>query len=164
MRWLKSVLVGLMAAAVGLFFYKILILTGLAPFNLTPLAAYIRRLGFELTGASGVYLIYGVFCSLLLVWIFQTNVTPTKGVSLALFLWLIKGFVYAPYIGWGFFGFTGTPGLEDGSVLYLKPGPWFLLITLGYYMIYGYLVGLLASLWITSDEDVAGQIRQHKEV
>ena len=164
MKWIKAISSGLVGIIGAVAVYELAVLWGVAPFNIAPLAAFMLRLGMEVGAAAFfVHLIYGMLWALVLVWIFDTNLSILKGLGLSVFLWLINGFVYAPYIGWGVFGFTGTPELAEAHQLYLRPGPWLASITLIYYLVYGAIVGWVTSNWIKSEADVAGQIRMHRE-
>ncbi len=165
MRFLNAALAGLIGSLAGFAIYESSIWLGIAPFNISPFVVYLQSLniGAGFYGA-GFQVAYGIFWSILLVWIFQANSSGLKGVGLALVLWLIMGFVYAPFVGWGPLGFSGNTAVAFDHPQYLKPGPWFLIITLIHYLVYGYIIGTLNGRWIRSDDDVAGQIRKHSEL
>ncbi len=165
MFWIKAAAAGLVGGVAGSAVYQLAIYSGLAPFNIYPFVAYLETLNIP-TGGMNFFLqlIYGTVWSIFLVWIFHTTVNWKKGIGLAIFLWLIMGFVYAPVIGWGLFGFAGSSQLSPEHGLYLDPGLWFFIITLVHYLVYGYLIGIINDWWIKDTDDVAAQIRKHSEI
>lgn len=149
MRWMKAATVGILAALVMLILMMFGIHLGLAPFRIPPSAAMLTRLGINAGPlALLVHLGYGAFWSLALVYWFQERTDIAKGIYISLGLWLILMLVYSPIIGWGLFGMGTTAALPPGNVLYLQPGPKYLISTLVLHLIYGWIVGWLNSVWI----------------
>ena len=151
MKWIKSIVVGAGAALV-MFLLMMLAIhgTGIAPFNQPPSAAFLHKIGLPtMPLAPIVHFAYGIFWSIVLVAFFGRNTNVWNGLGLGVVLWLIFMIVYAPIIGWGFFG-VGGPGhdLPADDPLYLGSPVMFIVAALLLHLIYGVLVGWLNRLWI----------------
>lgn len=82
--------------------------TGVAPFNPPPSAAFLEVLGLNRGPVAPiVYFLYGALWAVILLALFRERVTVGKGVGIAGVQWLLFMVVYAPVIGWGFFGIGG---------------------------------------------------------
>lgn len=152
MKWLKAILAGMIGS---LIMFIIMILginvTGFAPFNLPPSAAFLVSLDFY---AGPLPLIvhfgYGAFWSVVLLAIFKEQTTTGKGLGLAMVLWLILMVIYGPIIGWGFFGF-GSEQLASTDQLYLGSAPKYLIVTLLLHVVYGLIIGWVNKVWAAID-------------
>jgi hypothetical protein len=149
MNLLKAAAVGVLAAIVMFVLMIFTIRQGLAPFNVTPSAAMLTKLGINVGPlALLVHFGYGAFWSMVLVYWFQDRTNIAKGIYLAVGLWLFMMLVYSPIIGWGPFGFGQASRLPAGDPLYLQSGPKYLIATFVLHLIYGTIIGWLDPLWI----------------
>jgi hypothetical protein len=149
MSWIKAAIVGIGAALVMFFLMMIGIRSGLAPFNVTPSAAMLTKLGINVGPLPLlVHLGYGAFWSIALVYWFQEHTDTAKGLYLSLGLWLILMVLYSPIIGWGLFGFGTAKALPPTDALHLQAGPKYLVATLVLHLIYGWIIGWLNPFWI----------------
>ena len=151
MKWLKSILVGVLGSLVMFLLMMIGIHgTGIAPFNLPPSAAFLEQLGLN-TGPLPllVHFGYGATWSLVLVALYGANTTVRRGVSLAAGLWLLMMLVHSPLIGWGVFG-VGGPGhdLSPSDPLHLGSPVKYVVATFLLHVIYGTIIGGLNPAWI----------------
>lgn len=150
MQWIKALLIGLLGSLV-MFIIMILGInvTGIAPFNIPPSAAFLVSLDLYIGPLPLlVHFGYGAFWSIVLVAIYGSVVDTVKGIKLAGILWLIMMVIYSPIIGWGFFGFGGSAQqLAADSKLYLESGPKYLVITLILHLIYGSIIGWFNKIW-----------------
>jgi hypothetical protein len=122
MKWLKSILVGVLGSLV-MFLLMMLGIhgTGIAPFNLPPSAAFLEQLGLNAGPLPLlVHFGYGATWSVMLVVLYGSDTGVRQGIYLATGLWLFMMLVYSPLIGWGVFGVGGSGhNLAAGSPLYL---------------------------------------------
>lgn len=149
MKWLKSILVGLVASLV---IYLIMMLgingTGFAPFNIPPSEAFLQV--FDINNGPLPLIVhfgYGTFWSVMLLAAYGDEVNIKKGIVLATILWLFLMIVYSPLIGWGFFGFGDASSLDPSAPLYLEEGPKFLIGSYIIHLIYGAIIGLGNKFW-----------------
>ncbi len=150
MQKLKPALVGIVGSVVMFIIMMLGIHSGMAPFNITPSAAFLQRLGVNVGPlALLVHLGYGALWSILLVQLFQEKTNIARGIGLALCLWLALMLIYSPIIGWGLFGFGEAGQLAPDDPFHLAPGPKYLLVTLILHLIYGTIIGWLNPLWIS---------------
>jgi len=150
MKWIKSASAGLLGSLVMFALMMIGIkVTGIAPFNMPPSAAFLKSMGLY---AGPLALIlhfgYGAFWSVLLLTICKARVGIKKGVLLASLLWLFMMIVYSPIIGWGFFGFGTASSLDPSAPLYLEAGAKYMIITLVLHLIYGTIIRWGNASWI----------------
>lgn len=132
-----------------LFIYLGTAITGIAPFNISPSAAFLYNLGVENTGyALLLHFAYGIFWSYVLVYTFEEDVSITKALVLSVILWIFMMIVYSPLIGWGIFGFGYAHYLESDHPLFLENTLSYLTITLLLHLIYGWVLGYLNSRWL----------------
>lgn len=149
MKWLKAALIGMLGAVVMFAIMMAGIHAGIAPFHITPSAAFLQRFGWNVGPlALLVHLGYGAFWSMALVYLFGQETDIGRGIGLALALWLFMMIVYSPIIGWGLFGFGSAHLLPAGNPLHLAQGPRYLVVTLGLHLVYGAIIGWLDPIWI----------------
>lgn len=155
MKWIKAAVVG----ALGSLIMFLLIMfgihgAGVAPFNLPPSAAFLEMLGINVGPLAPLtHFGYGAFWSIVLVALYDRDVSVGKGLGLATGLWLLMMIAYSPLIGWGFFGFGGAGhGLPADDPLYLGSPVKYVLATLVLHLIYGSIIGGINPAWIGSKE------------
>ncbi|MEF8816691.1 MAG: hypothetical protein V5A20_01135 [Salinibacter sp.] len=151
MKWLKSILVGVLGSLV-MFLLMVLGIhgTGIAPFNLPPSAAFLEQLGLN-TGPLPLlaHFGYGATWSLVLVTLYGPRTTIRRGVYLTTGLWLFMMIVYSPLIGWGVFGVGGAGhDLAASDPLYLGSPVKYVVATLLLHLVYGAIIGGLNPAWI----------------
>ena len=149
-KWTKAIGAGLVAA---LLMFAIMMVgihvTGIAPFNMPPSAAFLEVLGLNIGPLPLLaHFGYGAFWSAVLVGVYDDSVDIKKGLALGGGLWLFMMVVYSPVIGWGLFGLAGTPDLAKDAALYLEAGPKYAVMTLLLHALYGVVVGKLDEVWI----------------
>ncbi|MDX1642538.1 MAG: hypothetical protein R3220_12620 [Balneolaceae bacterium] len=151
MKWIKAIISGILATlAMDIAMKGMMLLTGLAPTNIHPAAAFLYNLGIEnqfLT--SLLHYSYGTFWGVVFVYAFEEEISIKRGLQLAGVLWLFMMIVYSPVIGWGLFGFGDAKLLDPGHPLYLSTTTGYLLITFTVHMAYGFVLGLLTSRLIS---------------
>ena len=153
MKWIKAAVVGAFGSLVmfGIMMVGIHV-TGIAPFNIPPSAAFLEKLGINVGPLPLlVHFGYGAFWSMALVFLFRERTNFLRGLLLADGLWLFMMLVYSPLIGWGLFGFGNAGNLAADHPLYLEPGPKYLVATLVLHFVYGGIIGTLNPLWIKHD-------------
>lgn len=154
-KWTRPILTGLLGSLVMFVITMFAIHgAGMAPFNVTPSAAFFAKLGLPMKPLALIaHFGYGAFWSVVLVAIFKNSVSLGKGISLALVLWLIMMVVYSPIIGWGLFGLSGSsPSVASDAPLYLQAGPKYLVATLVLHLVYGSIIGGLNAKWSVKDQ------------
>ncbi|MFB6226789.1 MAG: hypothetical protein ABEH89_00500 [bacterium] len=167
MPYVKAGTAGFLAALVmfGIMYVGINV-TGIAPFQVPPSAAFIIKvLGIAPATAKPLGLLahfsYGIFWSIVLLALFWDHTSVGKGIGLAIFLWLGMMLVHSPIIGWGFFGFGGTEASRE--ILQLGSGAKYVLLTLVLHLIYGAMIGWINSRWVVFGQEVAAEIRDAAE-
>lgn len=148
-KWLKASTVGLFAA---LLMFVVMMLgihvTGMAPFQLPPSAAFLETLGWNAGPLPlVVHFGYGAFWSVVLVALAGTSTGVKSGLGLATGLWLFMMLVLSPLIGWGIFG-TAAGSQPADSALYLASTPKYVVMTFLLHVLYGAVVGGLDGLWV----------------
>jgi len=126
--------------------------TGMAPFNMPPSAAFLEVLGLNIGPLAPVgHFIYGAVWAIILLAIFGERVNMANALGVAGIQWLLLMVVYAPVIGWGFFGMGGSAHqLPPDAPLYLGAVPKFLVLTLVLHAVYGAINGWLIPRWTRS--------------
>lgn len=165
MKWLKAALIGALGSLV---MFVVLFLgihvTGMAPFNVPPSAAFLETLGLNVGPLPlVVHFGYGATWSIVLVGLYGAAVNAKRGIGLALALWGFMMIVYSPIIGWGFFGFGGpNHGLDPSHALYLGSGVKYVGATLVLHLIYGGIIGWGNATWTVDAHRAAtqGEVRQ----
>jgi len=124
-------------------------ISGIAPFNIPPSAAFLFNLGIESSGfALLLHFSYGIFWSFVLVYSFEEDVTIGKTLVLSIILWLFMMMVYSPLIGWGIFGFGYAHHLSPDHPFYLKDSFSYIVITLFVHLAYGLILGYGNNRWL----------------
>ena len=150
MSWIKAAVSGLLGSLV---LFAVMVVgvrvTGMAPFNLPPSAAFLQALGLNVGPLAPVgHFLYGALWAVILYALFRERVGMGNALGVAGFQWLLLMVVYAPVIGWGFFGIGGPAhGLPPDAPLYLGSVPRFLVLTLVLHAVYGAINGWLIPRW-----------------
>lgn len=147
----KAVGAGFIASLV-MFIVMMILVKGLgaAPFNIPPSAAFLETLGLNMGPLAPItHFVYGLVWAAIIYAIFRERTNWLRASYVAVGMWLILMVVYAPIIGWGFFGFGG-PGhdLSPDAALYLGNPVKFLISTLVMHLIYGTITGWLTGMWV----------------
>lgn len=151
MKWLKAAVVGALGSLVMFLIMMMGIhVTGIAPFNIPPSAAFLETLGLNVGPLPLLaHFGYGATWSLVLVALYGADTDLKAGLTVAGALWLFMMLVYSPVIGWGVFGFGGTGHtLSSTDPLYLGSPVKYLVATLVLHLIYGGIIGSLNPAWI----------------
>lgn len=153
MKWVKAGVVGLLGSLIMFLLMLVGIhVTGMAPFNIPPSAAFLTVLGLNMGPLPLlVHFGYGAFWSILLVYMYKDDTDIKKGLGIAGAAWLIMMLIYSPIIGWGVFGFGNAHTLQATNPLFLEAGPKYLIITLVLHIIFGTVIGWLNPKWVTSE-------------
>lgn len=148
MSYAKSVLVGFVGS---LLMFGVMVVgihvTGVAPFNMPPSAAFLEAFGLNVGPlALVVHFGYGGFWSAVLFAAFGRQTTVWHGLGLAGVLWLVMMLVLSPIIGWGVFGTTaGTQPAE--AALALTSTPKYIGMTALLHVLFGVVIGWLNPRW-----------------
>lgn len=159
MDWIKSGSVGLIGSL--LIFFVMLVginVTGMAPFNSPPSAAFLMALGIPAKPlAILAHFGYGFVWAMILYALFREHVSVLNGIGIALLQWFIMMLVYSPIIGWGLFGFGG-PGhaLPADAPLYLGNPIKYVVMTLVLHLAYGAINGWLIPRWVSRRPEAFG--------
>lgn len=158
MDWIKAGAVGALGSLV--IFIVMLLgvnVTGFAPFNMPPSAAFLTALGLPAKPlAIIVHFGYGIVWAMILYALFRERVSVANGVALATVQWLIMMLVYSPIIGWGLFGLSGPAHeLPPDAPLHLGNPVKYLVMTFVLHLVYGALNGWLIPKW-TGDSRTVG--------
>jgi len=150
MRWIKAGAVGALGSLI--IFAAMVVgvkVTGAAPFNLPPSAAFLEALGLNVGPLAVIaHFAYGIVWAWILLALFGRGVTVANGLGVAGFQWLLLMLVYAPVIGWGVFGLGGPAHtLPVTDPLYLGSSAKFIVMTLVLHAVYGALNGWLIPRW-----------------
>jgi hypothetical protein len=150
MKWIKAALIGAVGSLVMFIILFVGIhVTGFAPFNVPPSAAFLQTLGLNV-GPLPLVLHFGMGMagSLLLVAGAGTKTDLQRGLGLATALWLIMMLVHSPITGWGVFGFGGANHALDAShPLYLGNPVKYVVLTLVLHLVYGAIIGPGNAAW-----------------
>jgi hypothetical protein len=150
MKWLKAALFGALGGLAMFILLQIAISMGMAPINVPPSAAFLKSIGLPPEPlALIVHFGYAMVGSMILIAIFGNRTNVTKGIGLALVLWLILMVVFSPIIGWGFFGAGGPKHqLAAEHPLHIGLAAKYIIATLVLHVIYGASIGWLDQQWI----------------
>lgn len=153
MKWIKSIFSGATASlAMFIIMFIGINITGFAPFNITPSAAFLYNLGVDsMKLGLLLHFLYGSFWSVVFVYAFGADITLKKGLYLALFLWLFMMLVYSPIIGWGIFGMGYAGMMDPAHPLYLDSTLKYLFFTLVLHLLYGFIMGGM-NKWLIKQE------------
>lgn len=155
MKWIKSAVIGALGSLVMFLIMLFGIhVSGIAPFNLPPSAAFLEQLGLNVGPLPLlVHFGYGATWSMILVAAYGAGTTVRRGLLLATGLWLFMMIVLSPIIGWGIFGFGGSGHtLAADHPLYLGAPIKYVVATLVLHLIYGSIIGGLNPAWIQFEE------------
>lgn len=150
MNWIKA---GAVGALGSLIIFIVMMLgihvTGMAPFNLPPSAAFLEVLGRNIGPLPlVVHFGYGILWAIILLAIFGEKTDIWRGIGVSVIVqWLIlMQLIYSPFIGWGVFGMNaGT--LPADNPLALNAMVPYVVMTLVLHIVYGALNGWLIPLW-----------------
>lgn len=158
MKWFKAALVGALGSLLMFIVMVIGIhVTGFAPINQPPSAAFLQQLGLKIGPLPLItHFVYGMFWSVIFVAVFKDKGNLTKGLGLAGVLWLGLMLALSPIIGWGVFGTGGTVD-DPNHAMYIGNTMKYIVMTLVLHIIYGLCIGLLNPLWInfTAEQQVS---------
>lgn len=145
MKWVKTILIGILATFAMDVSMKILMNTlGLMPTNIHPAAAFLYNLGIQSNYFSLIlHYCYGILWTLVFVYAFEFNFSVKKAVILSLVLWIFMMTVYSPVIGWGFFGVGNARLLDNSHPLFVSSTIEFIALTLSIHICYGLTLGIL---------------------
>ncbi|MEX0890435.1 MAG: hypothetical protein WDZ33_02755 [Balneolaceae bacterium] len=119
-------------------------ITGLAPFNIPPSAAFLYNLGIQDSLYPVIlHFCYGILWAYVFVHAYEEDVSVKRAVQLALVLWLFMMVVYSPLIGWGLLGMGYAPLLLPDHPLHLSSNISYVLFTFLLHMVYGLMLGWL---------------------
>lgn len=157
-RLINNLQIALAGFLASLIMYFLLYLginaTGIAPFNITPSAAFLYNLGIAGNHyALLLHFSYGILWSYVFVYTFEEDVSVYKAIILAIILWLFMMIVYSPLIGWGIFGLGYAHNLPAAHSLHLDGAIPYMSITLAVHLIYGLTLGYLHNLWLREKTD-----------
>ena len=150
MKRLKVAIVGMLGSLIMFLLMMFGIhVSGIAPFNIPPSAAFLTKLGIAVGPLPLlVHFGYGAFWSILLVYLYKEKTDLKRGVGISMAAWLIMMLIYSPIIGWGIFGFGNAHMLDAAHPLYLEAGPKYMIATLVLHLIFGAIIGWLNPKWI----------------
>lgn len=149
--YLKAAGAGLLAGII--MFIPMMILVeglGVAPFNIPPSAAFASVMGINFAPfvPPALHFGYGILWALIFLAVFEAEANITKAIGMSVVMWLILMVVYAPFIGWGFFGFGGPAhGLPADHPLHLGNPVKFMVVTLVMHLIYAVVLGWAVKSW-----------------
>jgi|AntRauTorcE11897_2_1112592.scaffolds.fasta_scaffold00437_13 hypothetical protein len=146
MKWLKTILIGLLATFVmDLAMNFNMMVFEVAPTNIHPAAAFLYNLGIESKSLSVLlHYSYGTLWALVFVYAFEQKFSINKAVVFSTVLWLFMMIVYSPVIGWGFFGISNAQLLNPTHPLFLSSTTSYLYMTLSVHIMYGISLGILS--------------------
>lgn len=154
MNWIKAGCAGLIGSLLILIVMFVGVnVTGAAPFNLSPSAAFLAAIGLSPKPlALFLHFGYGFVWAMIVFALFGARTTIAKAMGVAFGQWLLMMIVYSPIIGWGFFGFGGAAhGLPLNAPLYLGNPIKYIVLTLVLHLAYGAINGALIPRWTRSN-------------
>lgn len=150
MQWIKA---GAVGALGSLLIFIVMItgihVTGAAPFNLAPSAAFLEAVGIPPTPLAVIgHFVYGIAWAVILLALFQDRTDVWRGIGVAVIVqWLVlMQLIYSPVIGWGVFG-TDAGTLPPDAPLALTSTAKYVVLTLVLHVVYGALNGWLIPRW-----------------
>lgn len=144
----KSFIGGLAGALVFLLLMQWLLNSAYAPFNITPVAAFVLTIGIPaIPWTTVVTFLFGAVMSVILALLYGPNLKAGNGLSLGISLWLIMMVGISPIIDWGVFGTGDAHFKEKEDTFYLAKGWIYPIATLVIHLIYGITVGLINRYW-----------------
>lgn len=159
MDWIKAGATGALGSLIILVVMIVGIeVTGFAPFNLPPSAAFLKALGIPPEPLAVIaHFVYGIAWAVILYALFESKTDILRGLGVAVVIqWLVlMQLVYSPIIGWGVFG-AAAGSLPPDAPLALTSQAKYIVLTLVLHVIYGGLNGWLIPLWVRGDRGLAG--------
>lgn len=150
MQWLKAGAVGALGSLIIFIAMFVGIhVTGAAPFNMPPSAAFLQALGLPTQPlALIVHFGYGIAWAIVLLAVFGDKTDVWRGLGLSVVVqWLVlMQLIFSPIIGWGVFG-TNAGSLPTGEPLALNGAAPYVVMTLLLHVVYGALNGWLIPRW-----------------
>jgi hypothetical protein len=139
--------------------------TGIAPFNQPPSAAFLTKIGLNIGPlALVVHFGYGAFWSVVLLGWKGNDVSLWSGLGVATGLWALMMLVLSPLIGWGIFG-TAPPEVPADHPLYLESPVKYVALTAVLHVLYGAVIGSGNAVWTaeraSSGETVGQSVPEH---
>lgn len=151
MAWIKAGAVGALGSLIIFIAMVVGIeVTGVAPFNLPPSAAFLKALGIPPQPLAVVaHFVYGIAWAVILYALFESRTDLVRGLAMAVIVqWLVlMQLVYSPIIGWGVFG-SAAGSLPADAPLALDSAGKYIVLTLLLHVVYGALNGWLIPRWI----------------
>lgn len=148
---IKAGIVGLAGSLLMFILLQISLITGIAPFNVTPSYAFVNVLGYDIKAVAIVlHFLYGAFWSIILVLFYGDEVNFGRGMSLSIIAWIVMMIAISPGVEWGFFGGGSNSLLEPDQMMYVEPGIKYPAFTLIIHLFYGVIVGWLNPKWAVS--------------
>lgn len=161
MEWYKAGAVGALGSLIILVVMFVGIeITGFAPFNLPPSAAFLKALGIPVQPLAVIaHFVYGIAWAVILYALFESRTNIARGLGLAVIVqWLLlMQLVYSPIIGWGIFG-AAAGSLPPDAPLALTSQVKYIVLTFILHVVYGGLNGWLIPLWIGGARRAAGAV------
>lgn len=154
MQWVKAGAVGALGSLIILIVMLLGVrITGMAPFNLPPSAAFLKAIGIPPQPLGAVlHFGYGIAWAIILLAVFGERTDVWRGLGLAVIVqWLIlMQLIYSPITGWGVFG-TAAGSMPADAPLALTSMPKYIALTLVLHVVYGALNGWLIPKWTRAD-------------
>lgn len=161
MDWIKAGAVGALGSLIIMAVMIVGIeITGFAPFNLPPSAAFLKALGIPPEPLAVIaHFVYGIAWAVILYALFESKTDILRGLGVAVVVqWLfLMQLVYSPIIGWGVFG-AAAGSLSPEAPLALASQAKYIVLTLILHVVYGGLNGWLIPLWVGHRRSMAGAV------
>lgn len=150
MQWVKAGAVGALGSLI--IFIVMFVgtnVTGIAPFNMPPSAAFLETVGLPTKPLALIlHFVYGIAWAIILLALFREKTDVWRGIGLAVIVqWLVlMQLIFSPIIGWGVFG-VQAGSMPADAALALNSMPKYIVLTLVLHLIYGALNGWLIPKW-----------------
>ncbi|MDZ7844375.1 MAG: hypothetical protein U5K99_06210 [Anaerolineales bacterium] len=150
MQWVKAGAVGALGSLIIFVVMFVGIhVTGVAPFNMPPSAAFLEAIGLPTKPLALIaHFGYGIVWAIILLALFGGKTDVWRGIGVAVIAqWLVlMQLIYSPIIGWGVFG-TQAGTMPADAALALNSMPKYIVLTLVLHIVYGALNGWLIPKW-----------------
>ena len=150
MQWVKAGAVGALGSLIIFIVMFVGIhVTGVAPFNMPPSAAFLETVGLPTQPLALIlHFVYGIAWGIILLALFREKTDVWRGIGLAVIVqWLVlMQLILSPIIGWGVFG-VQAGSMPADAALALNSMPKYIVLTLVLHLIYGALNGWLIPKW-----------------
>lgn len=151
MQWIKAGAVGALGSLViFIVMFAGIHITGIAPFNMPPSAAFLEAIGLPTKPLALIlHFVYGIAWAIILLALFRGKTDLWRGIGLAVTVqWLVlMQLIFSPIIGWGVFG-VHAGSMPADAALALNSMPKYIVLTLVLHIIYGALNGWLIPKWV----------------